>query len=94
MKRLIPALLSMGIVLSMNAIALSSDNAIYNAPPQAPTLQSGPDARLAPDAFALLSNDQKRDVYYNHPDLLPDGFDPKDYWDVLHSSGDDGDKSE
>ena len=36
--------------------------------------------------FSALSDDEKREVYLNLPERLPDGFDPMQYMDIFHPS--------
>ena len=38
------------------------------------------------DEFDQLTDDQKKDVYLNSPELLPSNFDPIQYGDLLYSS--------
>ena len=40
--------------------------------------------KLTKEAFDGLSAGEKKVIYENHPEQLPDGFQPMEYWDELH----------
>ncbi len=40
--------------------------------------------RHTQEEFDALSDDEKRDVYFNHPQQLPDNFQSTQYMDLLH----------
>lgn len=42
------------------------------------------DEKYTLEEFDGLSDDEKRDIYFNSPQLLPQDFNPADYWDVIH----------
>jgi hypothetical protein len=58
-------------------------------PPEDPAIEDietavAEDNRYTAEEFDSLSGDDKRDVYYNSPQLLPDNFQPAEYWHVLY----------
>ena len=42
------------------------------------------------EEFDALSDEEKRAVYFDRSELLPDDFDPTRYWDILHGEDESG----
>ena len=36
------------------------------------------------ESFAELSDDEKKDIYFNYSEMLPENFDPVQYGDIFH----------
>ena len=43
-----------------------------------------PEPRYTGLEFSNLTDEEKRDVYFNFPWLLPENFDPDEYMDIFH----------
>lgn len=39
-------------------------------------------------AFDELSDQEKKNIYMNYPEQLPNNFDPQQYWNIIHSEDD------
>lgn len=39
---------------------------------------------LTQTAFDELSDQEKKNIYINHPEQLPNNFDPQQYWNIIH----------
>ena len=71
----------------MTSFAQDADDpaALLTSDPQLATTEPGA-APYSADEFDRLTDDQKKEVYLNSPELLPRNFDPNQYDEVLYSN--------
>lgn len=83
-KRILVCLLIMAGLFWVPTNTVAQDN-----PPDDPvmtetTVDDVEGDRYTKAEFDALSDEDKLDVYLNFPHLLPENFQPADYWDILH----------
>jgi hypothetical protein len=75
MKRFLVCLLVFGALLGIYGIGCADEN------PDSPPADN---ARYSMEQFDSLSDQEKRDVYFNHPQQLPDNYESYKYRDIMH----------
>jgi hypothetical protein len=83
--KVISCLLLIACIIWLPASAVAQDEPVEDPAMEATeTANDTEDGRYTTEQFDALSDDEKRDIYFNSPELLPDNFEPAQYLDVLH----------
>ena len=83
-KKILSCMLIFAALIGMSAIGFADDNPDN---PSGAIVDNGSSAtgeKYSVQEFDALSDQEKRDVYFNHPDLLPDNFESYKYKDIMH----------
>jgi hypothetical protein len=83
-KRILCCIIIFAILIGIGGIGFADEGPGGSTSQISDSSSSAANVKYTLEEFDALSDQEKRDVYFNHPQQLPDNYEASKYKDIMH----------
>ena len=83
-KKILGCILVLTVLAGLAAIGYADEDPESPSVDIADNSTSSSHAKYSAQEFDAFSDEEKREIYFNHPETLPDDFESCKYMDIMH----------